>query len=416
MSKNRQEILLTQHFLPEFGGSIRWLLEVYSRWPTKVDVLCHDYAGLEGGKDGPSHLDTVAMLRNFNVRRSNILMKDWGLDSFSTLSQYLRMIFALIGLIRGKKADSVRIHCARLLPEAATACLLRAWVEKIPGFKAKISVMSYLHGEEILACESSYQLRKMLSWTAPNVDLIVANSLNSKNLLTPYLKEGTCKVVSPGVESEAFPAIGDEGQAFRAAHSIPEDVVLILSVGRLNQRKNFAAVLEAIGLLREEHPEQFSLSSYIAIGDGPDLGQLQQKTARLGLDQQVHFLGSCSESEKIAAFAAADLFVMPSIASSADTEGFGIVFLEAAAAGLPAIAGDAGGQKEAVVDGKTAFVVDGRDASEIAERLAQLIRDPALRESMGNAARAHAEKCDWENVFPVLFDTIESFTALERTH
>ena len=205
------------------------------------------------------------------------------------------------------------------------------------------------------------------------------------------------------------------GDALRAAHLIPEDAILILSVGRLNQRKNFAAVLEAIGLLKERHLEQFSLPHYMVIGDGPDLGRLQQKAARLGLDQDIHFLGSCSESEKIAAFAAADLFAMPSIASSADTEGFGIVFLEAAAAGLPAIAGDAGGQKEAVVDGETAFVVDGRNASEIADRLAQLIGSSALRESMGKAAREHAEKHDWENVFPVLLDTIEGFSALEKT-
>ena len=211
MSKNRQEILLTQHFLPEFGGSIRWLLEIYSRWPTEVDVLCHNYAGSGQDNGDLSELNTAAVLENFSVQRSDILMKDWGLDSFSTLSQYLRMIFGLIGLIRKRKADFVRIHCARLVPEAATACLLRACAERIPGFKAKISVLSYLHGEEILACESSYQLRKMLSWTVPNVDLIVANSRNSENLLKRYLKDGICKVVSPGVESGSFQAKDDAG-------------------------------------------------------------------------------------------------------------------------------------------------------------------------------------------------------------
>ena len=91
---------------------------------------------------------------------------------------------------------------------------------------------------------------------------------------------------------------------------------------------------------------------------------------------------------------------MPSIASNSDTEGFGIVFLEAAASGLPTIAGAVGGQPEAVLDGQTGFCVDGTKQTAVSEKLRLLTKDSALRKKLASAGRKHAEQFDWSLLVP----------------
>src|SRR5581483_10229214 len=95
-------------------------------------------------------------------------------------------------------------------------------------------------------------------------------------------------------------------------------------------------------------------------------------------------------------YAAGDVFAMPCRTRRAgmDVEGLGIVFLEASAVGLPVIAGDSGGAPDAVRDGETGFVVDGRDTRQLAERLIELLRDGELRARLGTAGRAWVEQ-EW---------------------
>src|SRR5438552_979107 len=100
-----------------------------------------------------------------------------------------------------------------------------------------------------------------------------------------------------------------------------------------------------------------------------------------------------ARTDLAAVYGAADVFAMCCRErwGGLEAEGFGIVFLEAAACGLPAVAGRSGGAGEAVDDGSTGFVVDPLDAGAVAEALARLLADPTLRRAMGAAARARAE-------------------------
>ena len=95
-----------------------------------------------------------------------------------------------------------------------------------------------------------------------------------------------------------------------------------------------------------------------------------------------------------AAYAAADAFAMPcrSRLGGLEVEGFGIVFLEAAASGRPAVAGDSGGSAEAVADGESGLIVDGRHVGAVAEAVAAVLSDPVRARGMGKAARARAER------------------------
>jgi phosphatidylinositol alpha-1,6-mannosyltransferase len=104
----------------------------------------------------------------------------------------------------------------------------------------------------------------------------------------------------------------------------------------------------------------------------------------------VQFVGLARPDELPAYFASADVFVHPNRVEGEDFEGFGIVFLEAAACGVPQVAGHSGGSDEAVVDGVTGRVVHGDDPIAVAAALAPLVDDPDVRTRMGRAARDRA--------------------------
>jgi phosphatidylinositol alpha-1,6-mannosyltransferase len=101
----------------------------------------------------------------------------------------------------------------------------------------------------------------------------------------------------------------------------------------------------------------------------------------------VTFLGALPDQEVTDLFGAADVFVHPNRVEATDFEGFGIVFLEAAAAGLPAIGGRSGGVPEAIVDGATGLLVGGEDPQELRQCLERLVDSAELRKRLGSAAR-----------------------------
>ena len=196
-------------------------------------------------------------------------------------------------------------------------------------------------------------------------------------------------MVPPGVDCGRFaPILGDERSSARRQLGLPDDALLVVSVSRLVPRKGMDVLIEASAALARQHPELI-----VAIaGDGRDRRRLRRLAARLGAP--VRFLGRVSDRDKAVLLGVGDVFVMAcrNRWGGLEQEGFGIVFLEAAAAGLPAVAGDSGGAAEAVVDGETGFVVDRpRDPAAVATALRPLLDDESLRLKMGAAARDRVE-------------------------
>jgi phosphatidylinositol alpha-1,6-mannosyltransferase len=158
---------------------------------------------------------------------------------------------------------------------------------------------------------------------------------------------------------------------------------LILSVGRLQRRKGFDNVIRALRLLQEQGMD----THYALIGIGEDTAYLQDLAEELGVARRVHLLGHVSYEDLPRWYSACDVFAMPNRDIGGDTEGFGLVYLEAAAAGKPAVAGQAGGTGSAVVDGVTGLRVDGEQLEAIAEALARLLSSPDEAEKMGRDGR-----------------------------
>ena len=189
---------------------------------------------------------------------------------------------------------------------------------------------------------------------------------------------------------------------------IPPGGPVLLSVGRLIERKGHRRVIDAVARLRP----RFSDLRYLIIGDGPEREILNRLVVARGLTRHVRFLGAASETVKEASLQACDVFVLPcDHIGPNDVEGFGIVFLEAAAHGKPAVAGRSGGVPEAVIDGETGILVEPGQTADLAAALARLLSDADLRERMGKAARHHASRYAIE---PTSGELVDLFQHLRR--
>lgn len=166
------------------------------------------------------------------------------------------------------------------------------------------------------------------------------------------------------------------------------DSVRLLTVARLVEPKGIEYALRAVALLAAQFPKL----SYRVIGDGPLRTELESLCRELGIAGRVEFVGGCPQEQVIAAFAEADLFVLPSVVGRDGTEETqGIVLLEAQAMGLPVLASRIGGIPESMADGVTGFLVPERDAVALAGRLTELIERRALWPETGRAGRAFVE-------------------------
>ena len=164
----------------------------------------------------------------------------------------------------------------------------------------------------------------------------------------------------------------------------------IVCVSRLVPRKGQDALIRALPSIRET----VRGAALLVVGGGPDMPRLQRLAAECGVADHVRFTGSVPWSELPAHYAAGDVFAMPcrTRLGGIDVEGLGIVYLEAAATGLPVVAGDSGGAPDAVLDGETGVVVDGRDVAWVAREVSTLLADPAKAAAMGAAGRAWVEE------------------------
>ena len=195
-------------------------------------------------------------------------------------------------------------------------------------------------------------------------------------------------LVPPGVDTDRFrPLDGDERRAARARLGLPTEGRLIVSVSRLVPRKGMDVLIDAARLLAPSHPDLC-----VAIGgSGRSHDRLAKRIAATGAP--VRLLGRVDHDELPALYGCGDVFAMLCRNRwwGLEQEGFGIVFLEAAAAGVPQVAGDSGGAAEAVVDGATGYVVRRPDdAAAVAERLAALLDDEPARARMAEAGRRRA--------------------------
>jgi phosphatidylinositol alpha-1,6-mannosyltransferase len=244
--------------------------------------------------------------------------------------------------------------------------------------------LCWLHGEELGFASTSRELTWLARRVYRRAAVVIANSQNSKDLLVRDwgVPESRVHVVHPGVDADRFSPDAD-GTALRAQVA-PRGEIVFLSVGRLQRRKGHDLVLRAMAQLRQTNPDV----RYVIVGDGPHQAQLETDAGALGVTDIVRFVGPASEADLPKWYGASDVFVMPNRSDGVDFEGFGIVFLEAAAAGLPVIGGRSGGVPEAVDDGVTGRLIDGGDLGQLVAAMRHFADSSAERRLFGTRGRA----------------------------
>ena len=190
--------------------------------------------------------------------------------------------------------------------------------------------------------------------------------------------------------------------------------VTLLSVGRLVARKGHSEVLRAIAILSKKFMEL----RYVVVGDGPEKAALEKQVGQqLGLDDQVSFVGEVDDASLANWYRRADLFVMPSqhLPSLREVEGFGIVYLEASAFGLPVVATRSGGIPEAVLHDHTGLLVDPSDPEDLTIKLQRLISDPDLRLRLGRDGRKRVlTEMNWDRSVEMVMQLQRSVLAERR--
>jgi phosphatidylinositol alpha-1,6-mannosyltransferase len=197
-----------------------------------------------------------------------------------------------------------------------------------------------------------------------------------------------------GTDPDFFHPRRDTGQ-LRAAWGIGRDP-LVLTVARLVPHKGQDVVIEALASLQHDFPSL----RYVIVGVGPDEQRLRELAARLGITPKVIFAGALSDDQVAEAYSTSTIYAgLSRVEEGIHAEGFGISFLEAAASGLPSVAGDSGGVRSAVRHGTSGIVVPPTDVGAVAAAIRGLLTDEAKRAAMGAAGRTLVETYyNWDRV------------------
>jgi phosphatidylinositol alpha-1,6-mannosyltransferase len=238
-------------------------------------------------------------------------------------------------------------------------------------------------------------LRLLLRRVASGVDVLTYLGDYTKSRLIPAVGPHADKLqrLVPAVDAEQFRP-NDGGATVRAELGW-SDRPVIVCVSRLMPRKGQDVLVEALPEIRRRVPD----AALLLVGGGPARSRIDELATRHGVTEHVHVTGSVPFDRLPAYYAAGDVFAMPcrDRLRGLDIEGLGMVFLEAAACGLPVVAGKSGGAPDAVRDADTGVLVDGREISQVADAVSGLLVDPDRARAMGARGQAWVrDQWTWE--------------------
>jgi phosphatidylinositol alpha-1,6-mannosyltransferase len=360
----KRHLLVTNDFPPKVGGIQNYLWDLWSRLdPASFVVLT------ASSDDDATSFDAAQAARGVRIERVP------GSILFFPSPQAQRDI-----------DDCVRTHGIDLvlLDPALPLGLL--------GPRLGVPYGVILHGAEVTVPGRLPGARTALARVLRDASIVVSAGRYPAaegrrvvpDLAIPFVE------IPPGVDTGAVaPLKAPERRAARARLGLPATAPIVASVSRLVPRKGMDVLIEAANRLAPSYPDLV-----VAIGgDGRERHHLERLAADSLVDVRV--FGRVSDDDRAALLGAADVFVMAcrNRWGGLEQEGFGIVFLEAAAFGVPQVAGDSGGAPEAVLDGVTGLVVkDPSDPGAVAEAIRTLLADPPLRRRMGRAARKRVQE------------------------
>ena len=385
-SSKKISLLITNDFPPIVSGISTVFYQIWKRLPPdRIMILAPKAPGC----------DEFDKKEPFHIIRKKIPTGESGKDKL--LKMVLNIFYTLYYT---RKYNIGKLHCGQILSVGPAGLVCK----KLFGVKYNV----YVYGSETLRFGNS----RMMSWLMKKV-IEEAEELvpNSEFTMHEYERWGISQekmvTIVPGVDIVFFHPEG-KSRYLVEKHRL-QDKQVIMTVGRLDERKGHDMVIRAVSHVVKQFPNVV----YMIVGKGREEQRLKKLADNLKLQDLVVFAGFVADESLPDYYNLCDVFVLPNRETEShdqlkgDYEGFGVVFLEASACGKPVIAGKSGGSCEAVVDGTTGLMVDPRSESEIAHAIERILADKNFANRLGMAGRNRAEKeFDWQHIAKTMEDIL----------
>ncbi|MBI2473549.1 glycosyltransferase family 4 protein [Candidatus Uhrbacteria bacterium] len=347
----KKMLLITPDFPPHKGGVATYLSTFAFYFKEKIEILTQT--------DPQSHFFDVGV--EYPVYRKSLFFK-WIWPHWLKMVMYLFLY----------RHDYRLILVSHLLP-VGTAALLAKKLTKIP-------YVVFIHGMDLRLANTSWKKHYLSAEVLREAQLVVANSKALAKEITNIYRISNVLVLYPCL----FPQKDNISVVVKN-----ESVFTLLTVSRLVQRKGHIPVLHALANLKNSG--KLSHFLYHIVGHGPMEPILKSLVLELGLEKQVVFHGNVSDDDRGSFYTSADIFIMPVSLDPVDKEGFGLVFIEAAQAGLPSLSTNIEGVNEAIIDGETGILLPDQNEQVLAEAIFTLYSNRSLRQRLSDNARRHAQ-------------------------
>ncbi len=352
-------ILFTNYEYPPLGGGGG----VVNAWLAEELAKKHDVTVLTS--QAPN-IPFERIEKGVRVLRVPVLGRDQkAVASMTSMASYIpNGIREGRKLLRREKFDIINTHF--VVPTGPVGDALSHF--------AKIPNVLSLHGGDVYdpskftSPHRHMPLRMSVRWLLNRADVVVGQSKNTINNMRVFYTHQVYAVRIP----LGIPRPGDFGTADRATYGLSDDETVFVTLGRLVSRKNIAELIQVMGALKDKK------AKLLIMGTGPLREELEAQARSLGIAEQVKFLGFVEEEEKLRILRMADAFV-----STSHHEGFGLVFLEAMACGLPVVCYNYGGQTDFLDDEVTGHVVPLGSTQRFIKAMTNLVENPEKRKEMG---------------------------------
>lgn len=286
-------------------------------------------------------------------------------------------------------------HATVYLPEPGPM-LTMMLLQFFHAFRPRRLVLTF-HGSEILKFSRSPVRRALARRLISHASRVSTLTNFTQELLLTHFPEAADKIfLTPGALRSDFAVVPPKP-------ALPKNKIVILTVGRIHPRKGQVDTLQALQLLPPN--VRAGLEYWVVGGQTKPKYETELRTIAAACpDLVVRFFGNIPDEELSALYDRADIFAMTSLNLEHSVEGFGLVYLEAAAHGLPVVAHKVGGVAEAVLDGTTGLLVPPHRPIQLAAAFDQLIHDAHLRHRLGAAGREWAQRNCWKQSAAALFN------------
>ncbi len=373
-------LFVTQDYGPDRGGMARRLVELCRRYSESNNTMSVSTVANPDALQFDAAEAYEIQRQSFPFNRAN---------RFANQIQWGRSLAA-----KGKASVDV-IHCGNIRPVGYAV----QWARR----KLGVPYLVYVNGGDLLRerAKASNLIKRMAARNIfSNAAGVVATSKWVADLSSDVMREIGVRNAPPvaaiglGTDPDQFSPSRDSG-ALRATWGIG-DAPVMLTVARLVPHKGQDTGVRVLVELTREFPDL----RYVLVGDGHYEGDLRRLAVELGVASRVIFAGSLSDQDLAEAYATSTVYLgLSRIDREINAEGFGISFVEAAASGVPSVAGDSGGVSSAVRDNETGFLVPPLDVIASAAKVRSLLIDSALQEAMGAAGRNAVEThFNWDRV------------------